>query len=53
MLQLTGTALWKRVNRCLVRIRIGFAFFWEFLERNVQVVVCLGNVLLEMLAWQR
>lgn len=50
-LRLTGTALGKSINRGLVRVRIGLALLWEFLKGNIEAVVCLRNVLLEVLAW--
>lgn len=51
LLQLTGAAFGKSINRGLVRVRVSLALFGKFVEGNIEAVVCLRNVLLEVLAW--
>lgn len=43
---LTCTALWKGVNCCFVRIGICLSFLRILIERDIEAIVCFGNVLL-------
>jgi hypothetical protein len=45
-LLLTRTAFWERVDRGLVRVWVGSAFFWKLVERYIHAIVCVGDVLL-------
>ena len=51
LLQLTGAALGKSINRGLVRVRVSLALLGKFVKGNIEAVVCLRNVLLKVLAW--
>lgn len=49
--ELTRTAFGQGVDGGLVRIWVGFALLGKLIERHVESVVGLGDVLLQMLAY--